>query len=68
MIVFGTPLMYLYSVLNWDGFFAFVAGGALCDAQRASELCDVSLASGHIADYRAWQTKVADLEAREEEY
>jgi hypothetical protein len=32
MVVFGTPLIYLYSRLNWDGFFAFVAGGAVCAA------------------------------------
>ena len=32
MIVFGTPLIFLYSRLNWDGFFAFLAGGAVCAA------------------------------------
>jgi hypothetical protein len=32
MRVFGTPLVYLYSRLNWDGFFVFIAGGAVCAA------------------------------------
>jgi hypothetical protein len=32
MIVFGTPLIYVYSRLNWTGFFAFIAGGAVCAA------------------------------------
>jgi hypothetical protein len=40
----------------------------LTDAQRATELCDVWLASGHIADYRAWQTQVSHIEAAEERY
>jgi hypothetical protein len=30
MVVLGTPLLLLYSRLNWTGFFAFVAGGAVC--------------------------------------
>jgi hypothetical protein len=32
MIVFGTPLVYLYSRLNWTGFFGVIAGGGLCAA------------------------------------
>lgn len=32
MLVFGSPLLYLYKRLNWTGFLAFAAGGALCAA------------------------------------
>jgi hypothetical protein len=32
MIVLGGPALYLYSRLNWTGFFAFLAGGAVCAA------------------------------------
>jgi hypothetical protein len=40
----------------------------LNDAQRATELCDVWLESGHIADYRAWQTQVGFIETAEKQY
>jgi hypothetical protein len=40
----------------------------LGDAQRATELCDRWLTSGHIADYRAWQTQLRRLDAADEQY
>lgn len=40
----------------------------LTDAQRATELCDAWLASGHIADFRAWQTRVRNIDIAEEAY
>ena len=40
----------------------------LTEAQRAAERCDVWLASGHIADYRAWQTQLSYLDAADEQY
>jgi hypothetical protein len=40
----------------------------LADAQRATELCDRWLASGHIADYRAWQTQLRHIDAADEQY
>ena len=40
----------------------------LADAQRATELCDRWLASGHVADYRAWQTQLRHIDAADEQY
>jgi hypothetical protein len=40
----------------------------LADSERASELCDRWLASGHIADYRAWQTRLRHIDAADEHY
>ena len=40
----------------------------LADVERASELCDRWLASGHIADYRSWQTQLRQLDAADEQY
>ena len=40
----------------------------LTDAQRATELCDRWLGSGHIADYRAWQTQLVHIDAVDEQY
>ena len=40
----------------------------LADVERASELCDRWLASGHIADYRSWQAQLRQLDAADEQY
>lgn len=40
----------------------------VADAQRATELNDEWLASGHVADYRAWQTQVGFIETAEKKY
>ena len=40
----------------------------LADAERATELCDRWLASGHVADYRAWQTQLRHIDAADEQY
>lgn len=38
------------------------------ESQRATELCDTWLNSGHIADYRAWQTQVRHIEQADRQY
>jgi hypothetical protein len=45
MVVLGTPLLLLYSRLNWTGFFAFVAGGAVC-----AVVTDLLVMRGEITD------------------
>jgi hypothetical protein len=40
----------------------------LTDSQRATELCDAWMASGHIADYRAWKTGLRNIDTAEEAY
>jgi hypothetical protein len=37
-------------------------------AERATELCHVWLESGHVADYRAWQTQLRWLEEADRRY
>jgi len=37
-------------------------------AERATELCNVWLESGHVADYRDWQTQVLWLEEADRRY
>jgi hypothetical protein len=32
MIVFGSPLLYLYRLLDWTSLWSFAAGGAVCAA------------------------------------
>jgi hypothetical protein len=49
MVVFGTPLMYLYSRLNWTGFVAFIAGGAAC-----ALVTDILVMQGKITDQLAF--------------
>lgn len=42
---------------------------ALLEAsERASEACDAWQGSGHIADYRTWQTRLRDLEEVDASY
>lgn len=38
------------------------------DSQRASELCDTWLNSGHIADYRAWQTQIRHIQQADRQH
>ena len=40
----------------------------LSDVQRATELCDRWLDSGHIGDYRAWNTQLSHIDAADEQY
>ena len=40
----------------------------LTEAQRAAERCDVWLASGHIADYRAWQAQLSRIDTADDQY
>jgi CCR4-NOT transcriptional regulation complex NOT5 subunit len=40
----------------------------LKEAQRAAQSCDTWLASGHIADYRTWQTQLRRVEEADEQY
>ena len=37
-------------------------------AERATELCNKWLESGHVADYRAWQTRLQWLEQADRRY
>jgi hypothetical protein len=38
------------------------------ETSRATEACDAWLSSGHIADHRAWQRHVKDLEEADSRY
>ena len=36
------------------------------ESEQASKLCDAWLATGHIADYRAWQTQIRHAQRADE--
>jgi hypothetical protein len=38
------------------------------ESERATEACDAWLGSGHIADYRTWQTRLRQLEEADGHY
>ncbi|MGI8959820.1 MAG: hypothetical protein ACR2IV_08690 [Bryobacteraceae bacterium] len=38
------------------------------ETERATEPCDAWLGSGHIADYRKWQTRLRSLEEADAQY
>ena len=42
--------------------------GLLKAAERATQLCNVWLKSGHVAAYRAWQTQLWWLEETDRQY
>jgi hypothetical protein len=41
---------------------------SLKEAKNADEACDAWLTTGHIADYRTWQTSLRRLEEVDERY
>jgi hypothetical protein len=53
---------------KWNGERLSTLKTLLADTQRATELCDRWLASGHIAEYRAWETKLRHIDAADEQY
>jgi hypothetical protein len=38
------------------------------EAESAQEACDAWLATGHIADYRTWQTRLRHLDEADAQY
>jgi hypothetical protein len=55
-----------FLVLNGRRLAALQA--LMAATERATELCNAWLRSGHVSDYRAWQTQLRWLEEADREY